>query len=150
MINGGVPEEKPKELTASAPSVIHKGWKIPLLPVSMNKLYAINYRTKQVYMTPEARNWKTKAKMFISSFVIEKDFFYDVIIEINTALFCKNGNLKRFDAHNLTKIVADTLSERLGVDDSVFKKTTIEKNNSLDNFLWLSITKGDSFEKVRL
>ena len=141
MDKGGVPEERPSESIASAPSVIHKGWKIPLLPVSMNKLYAINYRTKQVYMTPEARTWKTQAKMFVSPFAVAKNDKLSLKLDINCDWYFKNGNPKRSDIQNLIKVVVDMLSERLGFDDSQVWSFTANKIQSSENFCWLELTK---------
>jgi Holliday junction resolvase RusA-like endonuclease len=130
-----------KESIASSPAVIHKGWKIPLLPVSMNKLYAINYRTKQVYMTPEARQFKTQAKLFISSFATTKTDKLSLRLDINTDWYFKNGNPKRSDIQNLIKVVVDMLSERLGFDDSQIWSFSANKIQSNENFCWLELTK---------
>jgi len=141
MTSGGVGSERPSESIADHPSVIHKGWRIPLLPVSMNKLYAINYRTKQVYMTPEAREFKSKAKLFISSFETTKTDKLSLKLDINCDWYFKNGNPKRSDIQNLIKVVVDMLSERLGFDDSQVWSFSANKIQSSENFCWLELTK---------
>ena len=142
MDKGGAGEERPIESIASLPSsVSSKTWKIPLLPVSMNKLYAINYRTKQVYMTPEARQFKSQAKLFISSFATTKTDKLSLRLDINTDWYFKNGNPKRSDIQNLIKVVVDMLSERLGFDDSQIWSFTANKIQSSENFCRLELTK---------
>ena len=141
MDKSGVSGERPTESSASSPAVIHKGWKIPLLPVSMNKLYAINYRTKQVYMTPEARQFKSQAKLFISSFATTKTDKLSLKLDIHTDWYFKNGNPKRSDIQNLIKVVVDMLSERLGFDDSQIWSFSANKIQSNENFCWLELTK---------
>jgi Holliday junction resolvase RusA-like endonuclease len=141
MTNSGVSSERPTESIAVSPAVIHKGWKIPLLPVSMNKLYAINYRTKQVYMTPEARQFKSQAKLFISPFLVAKEDKLSMKLDINTDWYFKNGNPKRSDIQNLIKVVVDMLSERLGFDDSQIWSFSANKIQSSENFCWLELTK---------
>jgi Holliday junction resolvase RusA-like endonuclease len=141
MDKSGVSSERPTESIAVSPAVIHKGWKIPLLPVSMNKLYAINYRTKQVYMTPEARQFKTQAKLFISSFATAKTDKLSLRLDINTDWYFKNGNPKRSDIQNLIKVVVDMLSERLGFDDLQIWSFSANKIQSNENFCWLELTK---------
>jgi Holliday junction resolvase RusA-like endonuclease len=141
MDKGGVGSERPSESIADRPSVIHKGWRIPLLPVSMNKLYAINYRTKQVYMTPEARQFKSQAKLFISSFETSKTDKLSLRLDIHTDWYFKNGNPKRSDIQNLIKVVVDMLSERLGFDDSQVWSFTANKIQSSENFCWLELMK---------
>jgi Holliday junction resolvase RusA-like endonuclease len=141
MDKSGVSGERPSESIASSPAVIHKGWHIPLLPVSMNKLYAINYRTKQVYMTPEARQFKSQAKLFISSFATTKTDKLSLRLDINTDWYFKNGNPKRSDIQNLIKVVVDMLSERLGFDDSQIWSFSANKIQSSENFCWLELTK---------
>ena len=141
MDKSGVSGERPTESSASSPAVIHKGWKIPLLPVSMNKLYAINYRTKQVYMTPEARQFKTQAKLFITNFPIITSDKLSLKLDVNTNWFYLNGKPKRSDIQNLIKVVVDMLSERLGFDDSQIWSFSANKIQSSENFCWLELTK---------
>ncbi len=141
MTKGGAGEERPSESIASLPSSVSKKWKIPCLPVSMNKLYAINYRTKQVYMTPEARQFKTQAKLFISPFLVAKEDRLSLKLDVNTNWFFKNGSLKRSDIQNLIKVVVDMLSERLGFDDSQIWSFSANKIQSSENFCWLELTK---------
>jgi Holliday junction resolvase RusA-like endonuclease len=141
MIDGGASEERPTESMASSPAVIHKGWRIPMLPVSMNKLYAINYRTKQVYMTPEARQFKSQAKLFVSPFEIKSSDRLEMKLDVHTDWYFKNGNPKKSDIQNLIKVVVDMLSERLGFDDSQVWIFTANKIQSTENFCWVEITK---------
>lgn len=141
MTSGGAGEERPIESIASLPSPAHKSWKIPLLPPSMNKLYAINYRTKSVYMTPEARTFKSQMKMFITPFEVKRSDKLDMKLDVYSNFYCKNGNIKRSDIHNLIKVVVDALSERLGFDDSQVFSFTANKIQSDESFMWLELTK---------
>lgn len=124
-----------------SPTVIHKGWKIPLLPPSMNKLYAINYRTKSVYMTSEARNFKSQMKLFITPFAINSSDKLSLKLDVNTNWYFNNGNLKKSDIQNLIKVVVDALSERLGFDDSQVWSFTANKVQASESFIWLELTK---------
>lgn len=139
MNTGGVNEERPTESTASSTAVIHKGWRIPLLPPSMNKLYAINYRTRSVYMTPEAREFKSKMKLFITSMPIDLEKKLSLKLDVHTDWYFKNGKLKKSDIQNLIKVVVDALSERLGFDDSLIWSFTANKIQSNDSFIWLEL-----------
>jgi Holliday junction resolvase RusA-like endonuclease len=133
---GVKPDEK---AVVASPTAIHKGWKIPLLPPSMNKLYAINYRTRSVYMTPEAREFKTKMKLFITSMPIDSTKKLSLKLDVHTDWYFKNGKPKKSDIQNLIKVVVDALSERLGFDDSLIWSFTANKVQSNESFIWLEL-----------
>lgn len=87
-------------------------------PPSMNSLYGINYRTRSVYLTNDARYWKSKAKLLIPHYPIPS--FGRIFIELQARnhWYCKNGNIRKADVHNLVKVVVDAISEKCGFDDS--------------------------------
>jgi Holliday junction resolvase RusA-like endonuclease len=143
MTNGGVEDsgDSVKMRPLPSPAVIHKGWKIPFLPVSMNKLYSINFAKRCVYMTPEARDWKTKAKMCVSNFPVSKNDKLSFSMDVYTEYFYKNGNMKRSDIQNLIKISVDAVSERLGFDDSQIWSFSANKIQSSENYCLITLEK---------
>ena len=95
-------------------------FKIPMLPQSVNSLYKVNYRTRQIYLSEEGRRFKNTAKMFIPKikFSSEKPVI-DIRIKYFGNWYCKNGNVRRVDGPNLDKVLFDAIFERLGLDDSL-------------------------------
>lgn len=127
---------------ASIPSPTQsKRWKVPILPPSMNRLYAINFRTRSVYMTPEARTFKTQFKMFITPFTVSSNDKLTMSLDVYTDWFFKNGKQKRADIQNLIKVVLDAVSERLGFDDSQVWSFTASKIQSTENCCFVTLEK---------
>jgi Holliday junction resolvase RusA-like endonuclease len=119
-------------------------WKIPLLPTSMNKLYAINYQKRTVYMTPEARNFKTQCKLFITPYHVSGNDKLSMEIDIHSDWFFKNGNLKKSDLQNMIKILIDAVSERLGFDDSQVWTMTANKIQSTTKCVHITLSKQEA------
>lgn len=134
--------EKGQSVSAPMPSpTTSLVCKIPLLPTSMNKLYAINYRTRSVYMTPEARNFKSQAKMFIKPYSVGKNDKLSFSLDVHTDWYFKNGNLRKADIQNLIKVVVDAVSERLGFDDSQVFSFSANKIQSTENYCTVTLEK---------
>jgi len=92
--------------------------KIPLAPISMNSLYQINYRMREVTLKSEAYTWRTRAKEFIPKSSIKWEHIrivYTLIIHDNW--YFKNGKFKKLDVQNLEKLLIDGVSQKLGFDD---------------------------------
>ena len=141
MSNGGAGEERPLESIASLPSPTLKTWKIPLLPTSMNKLYAINYRTRSVYMTHEARTFKSQMKMFISAYPVSINDKLSFSLDVYTNWYHGNGNLKKSDIQNLIKVVVDSVAERLGFNDAQVFSFSANKIQSIENYCTVTLEK---------
>jgi len=122
-------------------SYVRKSWKIPMVPPSMNKLYAINYRTKSVYMTKEARDFKTKVKMFMTSMLVSSTDRFNLQLDVHTNWLCKNGAIRKADIHNMIKVVVDAVSERLGFDDAQVFSFTANKIQSTENYCTVTLEK---------
>lgn len=91
------------------------------LPPSYNKHFNINYNFRNVYLSPEARSFKTRLK-FTMPYYDFKDRLLRIKIGYYYNWFFKNGNLRKFDTQNCDKILIDAIAEGLGIDDSYFKK----------------------------
>jgi Holliday junction resolvase RusA-like endonuclease len=107
----------------------------------MNKLYAINFMKRCVYMTPEARVFKNNCKLCISNFPISKNDKLSFSMDVHTDFYFKNGNIKKQDIHNLIKVVADAVSERLSFDDSQIWSFTANKIQSTTNCCFVTLEK---------
>jgi Holliday junction resolvase RusA-like endonuclease len=135
----GVNKSKEGELVPSPTT--SKRWKIPCLPVSMNRLYAINFMKRCVYMTPEARQFKNNAKLCIGNFPISKNDKLSFSLDVYTDWYFKNGNPKKSDIQNLIKVVVDATSERLGFDDCQVWSFAANKIQSTSNCCWITLEK---------
>lgn len=84
-------------------------------------------------MKGEVRLWKTEAKSVIPKlnpladsnlFRLNAVFYYD--------FFFKNGKVRKFDTHNLMKVLQDAVAEKNGFEDSLIKFNMIESYHSPD------------------
>lgn len=64
--------------------------------------------------------FKYHAKLYMPKVVIPERSLLGVDVQYHTDWLFKNGNIKKQDCMNLDKLMADTLSESIGVDDSYF------------------------------
>lgn len=128
--------------SSSMPSpTTSKTWKVPFLPTSMNKLYGINFQKRSVYMMPEARDFKTKAKMCIGNYSVGKNDKLSFSLDVYTNYYYLNGNLKKSDIQNLIKVVVDAVSERLGFDDCQIWSFSANKIQSTENYCTVTLEK---------
>ena len=129
-------------------------FKLPI-PPSMNSIYGINYRTKQVYLTNDARYWKSKAKLIIPNFKCTHNDKLNMTLTFNGEWICKNGSIKKKDVHNLVKVVVDAIAEKCGFDDSQVWSFSCSKVQSTEQTVAVTmgvknetgITEGASGEK---
>lgn len=94
--------------------------KIPLIPASVNGLYKINYTHRVVYLSEEGRAFKYQAKLYFPPISFRDRVLLSISVEYHDDWFYKNGKVRRADSINLDKLMADTISEFIGVDDSRF------------------------------
>jgi Holliday junction resolvase RusA-like endonuclease len=90
---------------------------VPGLPESMNSLYKFNTLTRTMYISREAREYKNDVKRFMPPCKFNTSRFH-ITIDLRGNWFYKNGKVKRADIQNLTKLLIDSIFEKLGLDDS--------------------------------
>lgn len=81
----------------------------------------INYQFKNVYLSKEARAFKTRVKMSMPPMDLKGNELFELHIRYHYNFYYKNGNLKKIDSSNFDKLLLDAIAEKLGVDDSQFK-----------------------------
>lgn len=116
-------------------------FKVPILPKSSNQMYAINHYNRSIYLTEEARHFKSCLKIHCPVMKFSCEY---PILEVHITLFspkwiCKNKNIRKVDSHNCTKIVYDALSERIGYDDSLFFFTSVKKKLSMEEYTEIEV-----------
>jgi len=99
-------------------------FKVPNIPPSSNKMYSINHYNRLVYLTPEARHFKTCVKLACPTmkFSCEKPRLSIEIAYYSPKWLCKNGNIRKIDGQNCDKAIYDAIAESIGIDDSFFWK----------------------------
>lgn len=109
-------------------------FEVPLLPVSINKLYGIHVINgrPRVFLGHEGRRFKEQAKMFMPAKKgwPNQQSMLSLKAELHGPWFYKNGKIKKADIMNLDKVLCDAISEKYGFDDSWIWKRTIEKVES--------------------
>lgn len=104
---------------------------LPSVPKSVNSLYQINFSQRRTYLNPDAAMWKTQMKMMVPR--IKEALTDGTYIKVDRTycynFFHKNSNLKKMDSCNFDKLLLDTISEKTGIDDSLFKFGSIESYN---------------------
>ena len=100
--------------------------------VTGNNLYRAKAKGRfaYIYKTPEATEFQKEIEDYISSLsdeIKQKIFCCKLTILYSSEWFFKNGSLKRIDLTNITKVVEDAICKALGVDDSLFYKSELEK-----------------------
>jgi len=93
---------------------------IPNLPPSVNSLYNIIHAQRRIYLKPEARKWKTDAKLFMPVLACEGWETASIALYLHGNWYFKNGNRRKIDLQNLEKLIIDAVSEKAGICDSVF------------------------------
>ena len=108
----------------------HIWFRIPLLPPSMNAMYSVLYKERRVVLKYEVVRFKSQAKMFIPSASFNAKDKLKIDLVVNDNWFKPDGKIRRCDAHNLTKVLVDTVAEKMGFDDSQVWSMTVTKNQS--------------------
>jgi hypothetical protein len=114
------------------------------LPGSVNSIYEFGYTINsprpQHRLKPEWSMWASKAKPYIPSFRIAKNS----IIRIDRCYFYPwfygNGNWRKADAANMDKLLLDVVSQKIGVDDCMFKCGMMDSRDSQDRFVEVVLT----------
>ena len=92
---------------------------IPSIPKSINSMYQINYGQRHIYLSNDARIWKSQSKIYVPKFEIEDGSHIGISAVYHMNCFFKNGKVRKVDGPNLDKLLLDTISEKIGLDDSL-------------------------------
>lgn len=71
-----------------------------------------------MFLKPEARNFKEKAKLFMPKWTPEPSTSLSLSFSIRARWMNQNGTFRKLDIQNLEKILIDAISEKFGFDDS--------------------------------
>lgn len=73
-------------------------------------------------MKMDVARWKTDSKVFIPKIKAEEGIeFISINSFFHYDFFHKNGKIKRFDTHNLIKVLIDAIAEKNEFDDKIVK-----------------------------
>lgn len=116
-------------------------WKfvIPCLPPSVNSLHQIIYSQRKVVLKPEILKWRSDIALFIPRIQLQASSLVAVELSFHYPFNYANGRLRRFDTHNMVKVLLDVLSWKAGFDDSRVKEGR-----------WSSVDSKDEKVEVRL
>jgi Holliday junction resolvase RusA-like endonuclease len=112
---------------------------IPVLPPSVNSLHQIIYSQRRVELKPEVRKWRSDAVVFIPRLELEPNSMLDIAATFHYPHYHANGKLRRFDTHNLVKVLLDLIAWKGNFDDCRVKSGT-----------WASVDSRDEQVEVRL
>lgn len=110
---------------------------IPCLPPSVNSLHQIIYSQRKVVLKPEILKWRSDIALFIPRIQLQASSLVAVELTFHYRHLYQNGRLRRFDTHNLVKVLLDVISWKANFDDSRVKEGR-----------WLSVDSAD--EKVEV
>lgn len=137
-----------RSLIRSVLTMNTKHFTLPSLPPSINALYLIDTtgrrryasgKPRVVYMSDEARKWKSDMQYLIPRFEIAEDSVMSICYVAYYPFLHRNGKHRRVDVHNLTKLLFDTVCARIGVDDSRVIKGSFEARNSQEEKLEVTL-----------
>ena len=96
-------------------------FRVPYLPVSVNKMYSYNFGTRTKYLSKEASHFKSALKIACPPMKFEvAQPKLDIFIAYHSPKFlCKNGRYRKMDGPNMDKLIIDAICERIGYDDSL-------------------------------
>lgn len=106
---------------------------LPRVPPSMNSIYNVLFGLRKIELKPECRLYKTNMKMYVPSLNVKKEDKVYIKISVYMNTLFKNGNLRKIDVHNLTKILIDLISEKQGWDDSQLWELNLSKKHDANN-----------------
>lgn len=106
---------------------------IPGLPISVNKAFSTDFRTKRRFKSKEYSAYEKGFKCDIT----EKEPIdpldkLHVTIELHTNWLTKAGSIRKVDVANYEKTLIDVLSKRLGFEDSQIFVLTLVKVQSVE------------------
>jgi Holliday junction resolvase RusA-like endonuclease len=116
-------------------------FKIPALPPSINQMYKLNFKTKQVYLDESVREFKNKAIFYIPNFKINPQEKVILVVEYHGKFYNKDGTIKRRDGQNLDKCLYDIIFDKLSADDSCVWAGVFSKIHAEEEFTMVTIIK---------
>jgi hypothetical protein len=105
-------------------------FKLSSVPPSVNSLYNVIFSLKKVVLKPEVMLWKSQSKMMVPKWspkVIGKSGFLYLKLDVYTKLYCKNGQVRKFDVTNMEKATIDMVCEKIGIDDKFISECQARK-----------------------
>lgn len=112
---------------------------IPSLPPSVNSIYEIVYRLREVRLTPKARHWKSDSKQYVRRFVIAPDSLLQIDFVFHYPFHHANGNMREFDSPNLLKLAIDCIAEKLEIRDKRVKSGSWHSVDSEKEFVEVTL-----------
>jgi Holliday junction resolvase RusA-like endonuclease len=95
---------------------------IPVLPPSVNALHNIIYSQRKVVLKPEILKWRSDIALFIPRIQLEPESLVSVDVTFSYPFNYANGKLRRFDTHNMVKVLLDVIAWKANFDDSRVKE----------------------------
>lgn len=95
---------------------------LPLKPISTNKIWA-----GKRWMSPAAKQFKSDCRILLFSKRVELKAMAAAAVEEELAIALRFGLVRDMDIDNCLKLVIDSLSAVLGIDDKKFRRVSAEK-----------------------
>lgn len=105
---------------------------IPSLPPSTNGLYNIIYSQRRVELKPEARQWKSSSKQYVTRLSPREGSLVAVDATFYYRFHYANGKPRVFDAANLLKLMIDCIAEKCGFNDCLVRHGSWASVDSAD------------------
>jgi predicted phosphoadenosine phosphosulfate sulfurtransferase len=111
---------------------------IPMLPPSVNKIYApmiVRGRKgakgyQSIMLTKEATDWIQQATLFLPPAKLSDNQTYRMEIDLYSNWFTKEGKPKIKDCRNFEKLITDTVFRRYGLNDCWIWESLVQKVQS--------------------
>jgi hypothetical protein len=108
---------------------------IPMLPPSVNKIYApMIVRSRKghkgyqsIMLTKEATDWIQQATLFLPPAKLSDNQTYRMETDLYANWFTKTGTVRIKDARNFDKLITDTVFRRYGLNDCLIWESLITK-----------------------
>jgi Holliday junction resolvase RusA-like endonuclease len=105
---------------------------IPVLPPSVNALHNIIYTQRKVVLKPEILKWRSDIACFVPRITLGAESLVAADLIFYYPYLYQNGKLRRFDTHNMVKVLLDVISWKAGFDDSRVKNGSWKSIDSVD------------------
>lgn len=113
--------------------------KIPMLPVSLNKAYATNFRTKRRFKTKDYMNFESVCGLIAPKrHNIKPGSMLSVNINLYGNWFTKSGSIRKVDAANFEKTLIDSIFTHLKLnDENIFELTIMKIQGDEETHLYI-------------
>jgi len=116
---------------------------IPCLPPSVNALHNIIYSQRKVVLKPEILKWRSDIACFVPRMRLADTSLLTVDLVFHYPYLYQNGKLRRFDTHNMVKVLLDVIAWKVGVDDSRMKHGSWASVNSTEEKVEVNLREHD-------